>query len=132
MKQDLHLHKILHRLLGAWIAVVMLLAAGSAAAQTLDATFTVDSIHYKVTKVSPAEVTITGTTGTGTSFADGDILCKLVLPDTRRYVKVKVTSDTTSSGRGRASAAYHSADSCSRSAEASRSTSLIAHPTSPH
>ncbi len=38
---------------------------------------------------------------------------------------------TTSSGRGRASAAYHSADSCSGSAEASRSTSLIAHPTSP-
>lgn len=44
------------------------------------------------------EVTITGTTGTGTSFADGDILCKLVLPDTKRYVKIKVTSDTTSSG----------------------------------
>lgn len=44
------------------------------------------------------EVTITGTTSTGTSFADGEILCKLVLPDTKRYVKVKVTSDATSSG----------------------------------
>ena len=43
-------------------------------------------------------MTITGTTSTGTSFADGDILCKLVLPDTKRYVKVKVTSDATSSG----------------------------------
>jgi len=54
MKQDLHLHKILHRLLGAWIAAIMLLAAGSAAAQT---TFTVDNIKYTVTGTNTVSIT---------------------------------------------------------------------------
>lgn len=43
-------------------------------------------------------LSITGASGTGTAFADGDTLCKLVLPDMPRYAKVKVTSDATSSG----------------------------------
>lgn len=41
------------------------------------------------------EVSVSG----GASFEDGDVICSMVLPDMQRYAKVRVTSDTTHSGK---------------------------------
>lgn len=45
------------------------------------------------------EVSIAGGADAATTFEDGDIVCKLVLPDMQRYAKIKVTSDTTNTGK---------------------------------
>jgi hypothetical protein len=57
MKQDLHLHKILHRLLGAWIAVVMLAFLPQAA--LAQGSFSVNSFQYKITNAKTHEVSLT-------------------------------------------------------------------------
>lgn len=44
------------------------------------------------------ELSLTGGEGSGTSFEDGELICKLVLPDMQRYLKVKITSDATNTG----------------------------------
>lgn len=44
------------------------------------------------------EVSIAGGASNATTFEDGDIVCKLVLPDMQRYARIKVTSDTTNTG----------------------------------
>lgn len=43
------------------------------------------------------EVTISGGDA-ATAFEDGDVICKLVLPDMQRYAKIKLTSAATNSG----------------------------------
>lgn len=44
------------------------------------------------------EVTISGGESAATAFEDGDVICKLVLPDMQRYAKIKLTSAATNSG----------------------------------
>lgn len=44
------------------------------------------------------EVTVKGGSGAATAFEDGEVVCKLALPDMPRYAKIKVTSDATNAG----------------------------------
>lgn len=44
------------------------------------------------------ELSVSGGASAATTFTDGDIIAKMVLPDMAAYAKIKVTSDTTNSG----------------------------------
>lgn len=45
------------------------------------------------------EMSVNGGTSAATAFSDGDIIGRLVLPDMKRYAKIKLTTDGAATGK---------------------------------
>lgn len=72
------------------------IASGKSFKLTIQGSDTEDGTFNDV--AGAPEVSVSGGLSEVAKFADGDTICKLVLPDMQRYAKIRVTSDATNSG----------------------------------